>query len=738
MDYSLIRDIAPAVTQEMSDIEYRLGCSNFQHITITDMNAWSPSKTLRSPVKLGDRLYNIWGLQPDKRFYSEKTGKPSTDKAALTYLADKDDKVVEILRWRQLNTQLSKYLQSPLKARTYLGNDVVHPDPSIFSTYTGRMTYKSKTKQRFHTGVALHQWPRLKEFRKLIRPRKGYKHVEFDAASQESRLMAEMSGDQQMTSVFVEKKDFHSMTGAEVSGMSYADFMKAKSAGNTAVTGPHGYRYQGKFCIAKGQLVDTDRGPVPIEDVTILDKVWDGVQYVSHKGVVHMGRKEVITRDGVTGTPDHKVLTASGWKQLKEVSQNEIRRSNPYYEGQAIWDVDCEFGQVDPEVVELVHGLYMSMREVVSNLMEQPETWKIKWVPELQVSGRSALQTDYVTIPRRKKTVREYIRSSVSKLWCTRDQDEVRDGISMVCISPRYIPGSGLVEDGSRSDRQRWTLRAWKSTCSKLFKELKQSAKQSVRGLLGGSGLPQSPLALIEVRRAGILVCPRSGDATTQGGVHTGAYRGDACASKTTKGKVDVYDIVDAGPRHRFTVQGRIVSNCNLSNNYRIGVRKLQIQARVQYGMKVDFNKAKTWQDAFHRLYPNVKAYWKDAIAKAKQQKYAVTLAGRRFYLMFWGEKDQWATESSAINHPIQGSGADMKDLAIQEIHKHFPEFEFWFDLHDGLHYEVPVDVPDARLIECRSMLDNLDYKAWWGVDLKVPLTWDASVGARWSELEEL
>jgi DNA polymerase I-like protein with 3'-5' exonuclease and polymerase domains len=87
---------------------------------------------------------------------------------------------------------------------------------------------------------------------------------------------------------------------------------------------------------------------------------------------------------------------------------------------------------------------------------------------------------------------------------------------------------------------------------------------------------------------------------------------------------------------------------------------------------------------------------------------------------------------------PIQGSGADMKDLAIQEIGKYFPEHEFWFDLHDGLHYEVPVDVPESRLLECRAMLDNINYQQWWGYTPQVPLKWDASVGPRWSDLKEL
>jgi DNA polymerase I-like protein with 3'-5' exonuclease and polymerase domains len=424
IDYDLIKQITPAITAEMAEIEYKIGVHNelgTKALQLGD-NGWTPSKILRSPKQLATLLYETWGLTAKN--FSEKTNAPSTDKAALTYLADDNDMVLEILRWRMLNTQLSKYIQSPLKAKAYLGNDVVHPSASIFSTYTGRMTYSSKTKNKFHTGIALHQWPRKKEFRALIKPRAGYKHVEFDAASQESRIMAEQSGDRAMQEVFSNNMDFHSYTGSKLAGITYEDFLKGKKEGNVAITGEHGLRYQGKFC--------------------------------------------------------------------------------------------------------------------------------------------------------------------------------------------------------------------------------------------------------------------------------------------------------------------------NLSNNFRIGIKKLRVTARVQYGMNVDFMTAQNWQTTFHRELPGVKEYWKSSIATAKMQGYTETMAGRRFRLMYWDKENQWSTESSALMFPIQGSGADMKDLAIQEIGKHFPEFEFWFDLHDGLHYEVPNEIPESRILECRTMLDAIDYGKWWGYTPTVPLKWDASVGARWSELKEL
>lgn len=51
-----------------------------------------------------------------------------------------------------------------------------------------------------------------------------------------------------------------------------------------------------------GQLVLTDQGCVPIEQVTPDMKLWDGVGWVHHDGVVCNGTKEVLTYAGLTAT----------------------------------------------------------------------------------------------------------------------------------------------------------------------------------------------------------------------------------------------------------------------------------------------------------------------------------------------------------------------------------------------------------------------------------------------------
>lgn len=74
-------------------------------------------------------------------------------------------------------------------------------------------------------------------------------------------------------------------------------------------------RQIGKTCLAEGTPILTDRGWIPIENVLPDDRVWDGIEWVFHTGVICNGVKHVCSVDGVYMTPDHKVLTRDGWQE---------------------------------------------------------------------------------------------------------------------------------------------------------------------------------------------------------------------------------------------------------------------------------------------------------------------------------------------------------------------------------------------------------------------------------------
>lgn len=151
----------------------------------------------------------------------------------------------------------------------------------------------------------LQQIPRGKDFRECFRAEDGRQLAICDWSNIEMRLIAETSGDKRLIRVFTDNKDAHYVTAALMTGKNEKDITKDE-------------RQQAKpvnfgFCIAEGQRVLTKQdGLVPIEDIQDQHLVWDGVEWVSHDGLVFMGEREVITHDGLTATPDHTVYTETG------------------------------------------------------------------------------------------------------------------------------------------------------------------------------------------------------------------------------------------------------------------------------------------------------------------------------------------------------------------------------------------------------------------------------------------
>ncbi len=144
------------------------------------------------------------------------------------------------------------------------------------------------------------------------------------------------------------------------------------------------------------------------------------------------------------------------------------------------------------------------------------------------------------------------------------------------------------------------------------------------------------------------------------------------------------------------------------------------------------------WGDTWVQSYKGVPKQWTKFINLARTKGYAETLAGNRFYIDMWG-KYRWASESSAIMVPVQGSGADMKYLALAVVRHTFPELIFFKDIHDEIIYCISLNLDviemGARLKHC---LDNLPYFEAWGWQPTIDFTWSVSFGPNWGSLKEI
>ena len=119
--------------------------------------------------------------------------------------------------------------------------------------------------------------------------------------------------------------------------------------------------YSGKLtenCIAENTQVLTDSGWKSIQDVRPTDLVHDGVEFVSHSGIVSKNKQTCIQVDGVWMTPDHKVLNKNNeWKaawETKRPYRPKIRDVNGFAPSRST-------APYPPEKVVLV--VYMRLRE---------------------------------------------------------------------------------------------------------------------------------------------------------------------------------------------------------------------------------------------------------------------------------------------------------------------------------------------------------------------------------------
>lgn len=176
---------------------------------------------LASPTKLRKLLYEDWGLRAPK--YTEK-GAASTDRDALSLLADADPRASLLNEYREATNNRTKFATGAIVSAEYNGDGRSRPSARVFGAYTGRVTYSSKIgrgKAERPTGVPIHQWKRATDFRDQIDAPEGYELLEFDFAGQEFRWMAVMSRDPTMLKLCEPGEDAHAFMGSRIRGFDY-------------------------------------------------------------------------------------------------------------------------------------------------------------------------------------------------------------------------------------------------------------------------------------------------------------------------------------------------------------------------------------------------------------------------------------------------------------------------------------------------------------------------------------
>ena len=157
----------------------------------------------------------------------------------------------------------------------------------------------------------------------------GKKLVISDLASIEGRVLPWLAGEQWALDAY---GDYDFGTGPDMYNLAYARAFRVDPKQVTK-----GQRQTGKVmelaCFARDTQVLTNNGIKAIVDVLESDLLWDGITWVKHKGTVARGVKQTVNVNGTFITPDHLISIKSSWRPVRELVLNEKLLSQAYETG---------------------------------------------------------------------------------------------------------------------------------------------------------------------------------------------------------------------------------------------------------------------------------------------------------------------------------------------------------------------------------------------------------------------
>lgn len=154
----------------------------------------------------------------------------------------------------------------------------------------------------------------------------------------------------------------------------------------------------------------------------------------------------------------------------------------------------------------------------------------------------------------------------------------------------------------------------------------------------------------------------------------------------------------------------------------------------LSQSLHIPFYEAKEMIDRYFEVHPGVRTYLDDVVAQAHKDGYAVTLFGRRRYIPELKAKNaaqRGFGERTAMNHPMQGTAADIIKLAMRQVQDELVARDFGTRLMLQVHDELDLSVPESEVEEVSDLLTSVMESV---VELSVPLLVDVSAGANWAE----
>lgn len=154
----------------------------------------------------------------------------------------------------------------------------------------------------------------------------------------------------------------------------------------------------------------------------------------------------------------------------------------------------------------------------------------------------------------------------------------------------------------------------------------------------------------------------------------------------------------------------------------------------LSQSLHISMVEARDMIDRYYEAYPGVRTFLDNVVVRAKQTGYAETMYGRRRHIPELKAKNPQLRgfgERTAMNHPMQGTAADIIKIAMARVSRRLEEEGFAahmiLQVHDELDFECPIDEVERLTTMVRDAMEHV-------VDLRVPLIAEASTGITWAD----
>jgi len=362
-------------------------------------------------------------------------------------------------------------------------------------------------------------------------------------------------------------------------------------------------------CLSGDTEVLTNSGWKPIEQITKFDLVWDGVQWCACSGVALSGLAEIVNFEGVRMTPDHKILTLSGWVSAQEIldgnadgrfNREKVRtpdsnqtdwsqpkKKHPVGTEVRLWE-ECDPNRVELKEPQPPHPQVMWMQPEGNHAYCDRETRDVRY-PNVQ------------PVDQDKKSLLISLRQGLQKLWgegyhYVRGVDRfIRDFLRgyepLVCSGDQPRPNRQQPRVLQKQLQMEHTVGAGKQHT------VQRTYLNPPGGNDGCSG--------------GESVQPKTDNHSQKNGAGELGFA-------TPSEKIAVYDILDVLPRHRFTVRGNSGEPFIVHNSGAVydGMGSYQVVDNARYEMVLDLVEQRK-----HSLVFFLWTHQRDALIKEAERR---------------------------------------------------------------------------------------------------------------------